>query len=68
MFKNAYQRAGYLALLSIVLGGTVPLIPSNGAGYAAAPLFVIVGIVSGWFWYRGRFGSAADVKWVEDSF
>jgi|AntRauTorcE11898_2_1112593.scaffolds.fasta_scaffold64205_1 hypothetical protein len=68
MSKSAYQRAGYLALLSIALGVLVPFIPANGAGHATAPLFVIVGAVSGWFWYKGRFGSAADSKWVEDNF
>lgn len=68
MFKSAYQRAGCLALLSIVLGGFVPFIPSNGAGYAMAPLFVIVGALAGWFWYKGRFGSDADATWVEDNF
>ena len=68
MFKASYQRAGCLALLCIVFGVFGPFIPSDGAGYALAPLFVILGAVAGWFWYKGRFGSDADAKWVEDNF
>jgi len=44
MSKSAYQRAGYLDLLSIAFGVFAPFIPLNGAVHTTAPLFVIVGV------------------------
>jgi hypothetical protein len=65
---HRYQKAGVLSLFAVILGALSFVVPSSGAGYVVGPLFLLVGCASGWFWYKGQFGSDQDKNWVESTF
>jgi len=66
--KQGHQKAGGFALLCLLMGLVSPFIPSSGAGYFVSPLFVLLGLGAGWFWFKGRFGTDKDKEWVNDHF
>lgn len=65
---KGYQKAGWLALVSLFSGIVALILPTPNIGYVVSPFFFLIASASLWIWRKGRHGTAKDRQWVEDNF
>lgn len=64
---KSYKKAYALASLCVLFALFGLAVPSDGAGLALAPLFLILALVAAGFGVVGQFGSPEKREWVENN-
>ncbi len=66
--KPGYQKARITLLLIILVGLMAAFVPSGGAGERTLPVVLVLAAVTGWFFWKGKYGTPAQRKWVDENF